>query len=323
MRNGVATVQRGAPPIAASVLLAGGLRPSPLVRASGRSALDLYLTPTKTALALWVDRLGGLAAAGGGRAPIRVLHDANNPAPTLAATGEIPGLSIEREPGQYRGPAGVLRDVCADYDPDLPVLVCDASRFLDGELDEMLQEHALRKADITVACDAESAPVGVYLVRCAALALAPRNGFMDLKEQLLDKALSAGKGIWVHRLGQRRSFPLRTRAQFLRAARAANGRSVDDAREIDVFSDAVARGGEPPWSVVASDAEVGANAVVVDSVVMPGAVIGAGSVVARCVVCPGSRIEPGASVVDAVITGAGVKSDEDAGFAPARTKDPR
>ncbi len=277
--------------IAAAILLAGALRPSPLASAVDRSVLNLYLCPSRTVLGRWLDAVAGLDL---GSVAVRVIHDDNLPAPTRAGLRPDDSVEIEKERGRFRGPAGVVRDVCETIGPDLSVLIADSARCFRGDLGGMAAEHARRGADITVACDEQGAPAGLYLVRRGVLDLVPRSGFMDLKEQLLDRAVKAGLGVWVHRLAPGASTPLRTRGQFIAAAEAAGA-------------------GEVPFAVICLEADVDPSAVIVDSVVMPGALVGAGAVVARSMVCPGARIEAGQEVVDAVVAAAGVRSGESSG----------
>lgn len=293
---------RGVPrprPIAAAVLLAGGLKPSPLASAARRSVLDLHLTAERTVLGMWLDRLAALGAGpDSAPPPARVIFDSHSPAPTGLGVGPYDNVRFQKEPHAFRGPAGAVKDVCADVESGDSVLVCDAGRYLDGSLVCMLADHDRRNADITIASDADESPSGLYLIRGSALALIPQKGFLDLKEQFLERALKAGLGVWVHRLGDRRSYTLRTRAQFLAAAHAA-------AR--------AGRAAEPrdPLRVIAPDADVEVGAHIVDSVVMPGARVEAGCVIARSLVCPGARVPRGMDVLDAVVSADGIRSDND------------
>ena len=70
--------------LAACLLLAGGLKPSPLVSQTGGSVLDLYLRPGCTVMGLWLDRFQELAAHIGQLPDIRVVHGAATPPPSDA-----------------------------------------------------------------------------------------------------------------------------------------------------------------------------------------------------------------------------------------------
>lgn len=299
------------PILRACVLLAGGIKPSPLVAQTGLSVLDLSPRLGATVLSLWLDRFEALATPET-RPEVRILHGSRTPAPDHAELRRRgSSYRIVAETDDYRGPAGAVRDACADLPSDTTVLIAEAARYVSGDLRPMLASHVQSGAAITVACNPDQSPAGVYLVLVEALSLVPPIGFMDLKEQWLGKAAQSGLNVRVHRLDGSYSYELRTRGDFLQAARAAggvtgptqhgsggvvqNGNSASLAHPVDV------------------GVTVGPGAVIVDSVVMPGARIGPDAVVARSLVCPGGRVAQGQTVVDAVVpspTMAGSKGRE-------------
>jgi glycosyltransferase involved in cell wall biosynthesis len=77
--------------LAAAILLAGGLRPSPLTAAAGCSVLDLWPTADQTLLEFWLDRIAELAGDLSRVVPVRVVHDANtsSPWPRAGAGGHV------------------------------------------------------------------------------------------------------------------------------------------------------------------------------------------------------------------------------------------
>jgi len=284
--------------LAACLLLAGGLKPSPLVAQTGESVLDLYLKPDATVLSLWLDRIEEIAS----HAPspvVHVAHGASTPAPNDApARRRGFRLRIEEDRQEFRGPAGAFKDACGDYPADSMVLVVEAARYVAGDLSPMLAEHVKNGADITVGCNPDNSPAGVFLIRCKTLELVPHIGFMDLKEQWLGKAVEAGLSVRIHRLGGFYSYELRTREDFLGAARAAWGLfNATPARPAGVHLN----GNSAAEKSLPETVEVGDDAVIVDSVIMPGARIGKNAVVARSIVCPAGVVSEGASVVDAVV----------------------
>lgn len=292
--------------IEAALLLAGGLHPPPMARASGRSLLDLYLTPTRSVLGLWMDHLAGV-----GSPPARVLFNGKGPEPRGAEESMGGDVRFEREAAEYRGPGGSVRDACAEYGSDETVLVADAGRYFGGDLGEIIERHGERQADITVVCGADESPAGLYLIRCGALESIPPTGFMDLKEQFLNRAVGEGASVWVHRLVEAGTHPLRTRRQFLHGAAVATSQPASvvtgDGR-VAVSRDAIA--GFQRLRVVSPEARLGPDVVLHDAIVMPGATIGRGALLARAVVCPGAVVEDDMEVVDAVVSAAGVISDE-------------
>lgn len=288
--------------VVACVLLTGGLRSSPLVTAARRSVLDLFLTPERTVLGVWLDHLKKLNH--GSAVPCRVVHGGDGPMPFGAAIEEGAAVTFEKERGQYRGPAGAVRDACGMYGDEDVVLVADGARWVSASLDGLVADHCSHGADVTVAANPDGSPTGAYLLSRRVIDLTPSKGFMDLKEQLLEKALQSGMKIRVHRLDGG-SKPVRTRKQFLGVCAEIVQR--EEKRPETGAGSARLEGAS--WR--AADGELGAGCVLVDSVVMAGAVVGEGAVVARTIVCPGARVQPGGRVVDAVVSAEGVRSGDE------------
>ncbi len=291
--------------VSVCVLLAGALKSSPLTSASGVSVLDLWLTRERTVLGLWIDALRET----GRNWEVRVAHNRQTPAP--AELGEHDGITVSEviDSGSYRGPAGVARDATQDIDADASVLVCESGRWLSCGLGALLDAHAASGATVTVGVNPDGAPAGLYLVRRQALGLAPAVGFMDMKEQWLDRVRGSGGSVFAVRFGGEGALPLRTRLDFVRAGQRAAGwveaAGFEGIRRIrSGRANAGAR-----FRVIGTGASVGPGAFVEDSIVMASATIGAGAVVARSVVCPGARVEAGAEVVDAIVGLRGVVRD--------------
>lgn len=285
--------------LTACLLLAGGLKPSPLVAQTGESVLDLHLRSNATVLSVWLDRFEQLGSPSPGPV-IHIAHGASTPAPNDAVARRRGfSLRIEEDRQEFRGPAGTVKDGCAGYPADSLVLVVEAARYVSGDLSPMFSEHIERNADITVGCNPDSSPAGVFLIRCKTLDLVPPIGFMDLKEQWLGKAVEAGLNVRVHRLRGFASYELRTREDFLAAARVAGGllnATFPASAGVYRNGSSANAGRSLPGGV-----EVGEGAVIVDSVIMPGARIGQDAVVARSIVCPAGVVAPGATIVDTVV----------------------
>lgn len=289
--------------VAACVLLAGGLRPSALVLATGRNVLDLFATESRSVLDIWLTRLSALGAF-----PVRVVYGGENPAPTTPPRENWPGLTFEPEPHGYRGPAGILRDLCADYPGESTVLVGEAARFVSCEIGELLREHRRRNADATLGMNADGSPAGVFAIRRSALDCVGRVGFMDLKEQWLNKVLSSGGSVYAHELRGAGALPLRSRTELLDAARVASGLSRPEhsfAPVSHVRGERSATGA----TIVCAGARVASSAILHDAVVMPGAEVGEDAVVVRSIVAPGVRVENGSELIDVVAGAQGARSD--------------
>ncbi len=295
------------PGLRAAVVLAGGLRPSPLVEAAGRSVLDLYLTQKSTVLDVLVRQLSSLPAWDDSPLSIRVAHNSRVPAPWPET--QAVNVRFEQDPQPYRGPAGLVADLCAGYAEHEHVLVVEAGRVLTCDIEAMWHDHLANGADVTVGCNEDQSPAGVYITRCGALRGISPIGFVDIKEQWLACAREQGLRVRVHEFSSPGSIPLRTRADFLVAARyldnqfgPGSGLSTDRLnRDAD---------GRSQLRVIGHGVAVGPNVRINNAVIMPGAVIGGGALIEQSVVCPGAVIEPKVRVVNAVVSTSGFHIDE-------------
>ncbi len=282
-----------------AIVLAGGLRPSRLIEQCGCATLDLDLCGGRRVLDLWTDLIAEVL---GKDAPILVVPSASCPVPDL--THSKARLVVET--GDYRGPAGVVRDAVSQIEGDGPVLVVEAARAVTGSLRGLLQTHHARKALATVGRNPDASPAGIYVLQREAIEMVPGRGFMDLKEQLLPKIREVGT-VEVVDLDAPGALPLRTRRQFLDAASwISRGIGAESATGIWWTPASGA------WSEIAENARVEPDAQIVDSVVMRGARIGAGALVARSIVCPGCVVAPQDRVVDGVVGQSGVSVDRPA-----------
>jgi mannose-1-phosphate guanylyltransferase len=232
---------------------------------------------------------------------VHIIYGLSTPVPSVRdGVAAHLRIKLEEDAQQFRGPAGAVRDACSSYPGDATVVVAEAARYVDADLTRMVAEHQAANADITVACNSDSTPAGIFVVRCSTLELVPKIGFTDLKEQWLNKAVEKGFNVRVHRLGEGHSYELRTRDGFLHAAAICGGLSVTGA-ELSSDSGFVPAEDETVAHSVASDVTIGVRAVVVDSVVMPGAVIGEDAIIARSILCPGAKVPAGGTVIESVV----------------------
>ena len=294
--------------LVACLLLAGGLRPSPITEAASRSVLDLWLTPMQSVLDCWVDRIEELERELASRIDIRAVHDAMN-APPWPDPRVGRRVTVEQDPKPFRGPAGLARDLCIRYAGEQHVILAEAGRYSAGSLGPLVEAHARAEADVTVASNPDGSPGGIYVLRSSSLEIVASAGFTDLKEQWLRRAVDAGLRIMVHHLPHPGAMPLRTLGQFLAAARAANGLSALPPSVESDATDMATGAANHVLRVVCGNAFIGPGARVVDSIVMPGAIIGADAVVVRSLVCPDSQIQAGTDIADAVVSAGAQLSD--------------
>lgn len=267
-----------------AVLLAGGLKPTPLAASVNCSILDLWLTPANTVLDLWTEKIRTL-----GDINVNVLWNAGTPRPSFEPDHRV---KLLEDAAQYRGPAGALRDACKSLTHTL--LACEAARYVDADLTTMARAHAASGAAVTVACNPDRSPAGIYLIERPALSLVPSLGFMDLKEQWLGNVVAAGQRVLVHELTGGKSHMLRTLDQFLAAARAANRQEAP----------ALARPSAarmPAGRVVSDLATVHETASLCGSIVMGQAVIERGAIIVRSLIGPGAHVPESAVIVDRVV----------------------
>ncbi len=269
-------------PPAMAVILGGGLKPSPLQELSSVSVLDLPMGHGSTVLAEllsliereWPDRPDPL--------PTRVIWGTPVPAPMSHAAS--PGLDVRlvQETKQWRGPAGVLKDVCEGLGDDGRILLIEGARWAGAGLGGLFAAMEQTNADAVIGCNADESPAGAYLLRRSALESVSDQGFVDLKEQLLPRLAASGRPVVVHHMPPPGILPVRTLADYLEAVRQS-------------------RTAGSGWALIDASAVVDTTALVYESVVMAGAMVGAGAVVARSIVLAGGVVGPGTEVVDTVV----------------------
>ncbi|MEL6796738.1 MAG: hypothetical protein AAFO89_07920 [Planctomycetota bacterium] len=294
------------PPIAGCVLLAGGLVPSPLVESARQPSLELSLTARQTVFDRWCDVL--FDAAVGDTDPLtrpglKVVHSGPPYRPKRDFSDPRFDVVTQEEPGSYRGPGGVLRDVTQGYNENDILLVAEAARYIAGGLTQFLADWARTKPDVLIARHPGGEPAGIMLVRHGSLELVPDEGFMDVKEQWLPKVVRAGLKVWTSETRDYCPYPLRTREQFLRASAIAAG-LPQTGQPDPVLGPPRVLGTGIDKSRVSETAQVAPGAVIADAIIMPGAVIGAGAIVVRSIVCPEATVGPNEEVVDRIVPAA-------------------
>jgi hypothetical protein len=294
--------------ISACVLLAGGLRLSPLAEAARCPTVELWLTSRQTVFGRWCDvlydALGVEDLDLGERPRIDVVHSGSGFEPAKDLTDSRFVVTTRAEPGSFRGPAGVLRDVTQDLSADAGVLVAESARYIGGSIGLILDEWDKLRSDVLIACHPDGTPTGIMVMRRGALELVPDTGFMDTKEQWLPRVIKAGLRVWTTETREFRPYPLRTREQFLSASCVAAGLPCPEMHEESVLGPPRLLKGGYDRSRVSDRASIGAGAVISDAVVMPGAVIGSEAVVVRSIICPGGVVPAGAEVVEQVVPSA-------------------
>lgn len=294
----------------AVILLAGSVRQGKLSSQVGRPVFELPLEAGQSILSSWRRETHVLGAAiSCPELPVRIMIDRTAAEPSAGShepgSGVAP-VDVERDPLDYRGTGGVLRDVADRFEDDELLLVANAAQVLMEPLSDLAFEMAATQADVTIVSHADGTPSGVLLVRCGALRELPDTGFVDMKEQALPM-IAAQHRIAVIDRRIPTALPILTLADYIQALRRYNQQRAGKAPVVGPYAEAC----ESAFSIVETDAEVHPSARLHDSVVLRGGRVDAEAVLAHSVVCPGGVLGRGHVAVDMLLTPAGATRQRD------------
>lgn len=279
------------------VLLAGSVRATDLTRGTGRSVLDLPVTPTRTLLGLWCEQAVEAAAwSGHGRLAVDVVLDPSTDAPRVPATDPRIHLHIRRDEASFRGTGGALRDIAWSMNGFGRLLVANAGQILTTGISAIAQRLASEPADVSIVAHEDGTPSGVMLVSTKTLESVKSVGFVDFKEQVLP-SLGEAFDIRAVKFEHATGRPVRTRESYIEAMRAHYG-AMGGSGPFDPFAERWA----PTFGVAERGADVDPSARLHDSVVIRGGRVGAGAVVVRSIVGPEGVVGRGEIVVDQVVS---------------------
>lgn len=282
--------------VRAVLLLAGRVGRNPLADGIARPVVDLPVDSRRTLLDVWSDQTAPLGAARPGRdVDVRLVVDRAAALPRVRS----PGVCVVRDPAEYRGTAGLVRDLTAGYADDDRVLVAPANQIPRETFAEMLKALARHDEAVCLVPHAGGDFAAAFLLRCARLRDVPEVGFVDLKEQAIPSSRGRAS-LRVVRRPAGATFPVRTLAQYVQALRAFHS---DGRGEPRPDADPFAETWRPAFSLVEPGASVAEGAVLHDAVVLAGAHVECGAVVAQSVVCPGAVVRRGSRVLASVVTG--------------------
>ncbi len=239
-------------------------------------------------------RLADAAAGSEGAAvmPVRILVDRAAHAPATPESAAGVEFTVERDPSEFRGTGGLLRDVTLGYDEEDFILVANGAQLLRTPLAEMARDLADGSAPVVLVSHEDGTPSGMILVRCGCLRELPSIGFVDMKEQGLG-IIARRHTVKVLRRGTPTSLPVRTFVNYLSALRQFHrglregGESVGD--------------WQSSFAIVEAGADVASDATVHESVVLSGGRVEKGAVVINSVVCPGAVVARGRTVTDELV----------------------
>lgn len=290
--------------LSAVILLGGAVRRPILSVKTSRSILDLPVSDDQNFLSYWQSQaLSLLEWLSGSRLPLRVLlaHDSIEPRQPMRLPS-IP-IHIERDPMEYRGIGGVLRDLAGDYQDDDYVLVLSASQLLLRSLPELVMMLANadqhEAPDVSLISHHDGTPNGMSLIRCGALKCVPEVGFVDFKEQALG-VIAQHHRVQVVHPALLSAIPMRTHMDYLSALRWRHHERTVSAvasQRLNPFEE----DWRPAFRIVENGADVASSAAVHDSVILRGAQVQRGATVVRSVLGPGAVVRAGVVCLEQLI----------------------
>jgi hypothetical protein len=280
----------------ALVLLGGSVRPSALSRALNRSMLDLPVDSEVSVLGRWIDEASSLATCLGREQLLtRVIIDKAAIAPKAVSS---PALSIERDPAEYRGTGGLLRDLASNYGPDDLLLVANGAQITLEPLAELAKVLLSGDEDVRLVVHEDGEPSGLMLVRCAVLAHLNPIGFVDFKEQFLPRLAGLGYRVGLVVRPEATGIPIRTLDGYIDALRRFHRKRKGLQAEHDAFAERW----ESTFSIVEGGAMVDPSATLQDVVVLKGASVQRRAAAVRSVLCDGAVLAADGTLVDEVLT---------------------
>ncbi len=282
----------------AMILLGGSVRQNGLPDAIGQSVLDLPIQQDLTVLGHWVNQAGEAAESLGlAELPVRLVIDQKAREPGLVSLGDRVALSVEHDPFDFRGTAGLLRDLTRDYDGQEWVIVATAGQLLLEPLVELVRELVATDGDVGVIAHADGSPTGLMLVRCDTLESIPDVGFVDMKEQALPN-IARTRPVRVIERETASALPLNNRAGYIRAVRLFHLYCAGQ----NVASDPLSEDWSSTFSLIEDSESVDDPAQVHDSVVLRGGRVASGAVLVRSIVGSDGVVEANQTAVDTIVT---------------------
>src|SRR5258706_670716 len=275
----------------AMVLLGGSVRPGLFGTAIGRLVFQLPLEANCTILDSWAKEARELASLAEQVVSVRVMIDKAAAQPLLIANGN--NVEIERDPFDFRGTGGVLRDLASQYSPDDFLLVANAAQILCEPLADLASNLAAMGGDVSIVSHVDGTHSGLMLVRCGALNSIPAEGFVDMKEQALPAIAKEHRVTVLHRRHPS-AVPVRTLGDYITALRQHHQLQAGKIASLHPFAETW----EPAFSIVEEGATVDPSAKVHDAVVLRGGRAEAGSVAGQSIVCPGGVLKRNQGQID-------------------------
>jgi hypothetical protein len=258
--------------------------------------LDLPVQVTTTVLGRWLEQSQALAERlGRATLPTRVIIDRSAIAPRAEAGAHV---SIERDPEEYRGTGGLLRDLASNYEPDDLLLVANAAQIMLEPLDDLACVLLAGDADVRLVAHEDGEPSGLMLVRCAVLKHLNPIGFVDFKEQFLPRLAGLGHRVGLVMRPSATGLSIRTLDGYIDALRRFHRKSKGLPEEHDAFAERW----ESTFSIIEDGARVDPSATLQDAVVLRGASVQRRAAAVGSVLCDGAVLGPDGTLVGEVLS---------------------
>ncbi len=281
----------------AVVILGGLVRQTELTTAVDRAIMDLPIDNNMTVLDLWHAHLETLATdIGLDHLPVRIMTNQGSEHPTVRDRYERLSVEVEEDVADYRGTAGVLRDVLGDYDGQDLVLVLNGAQLMREPLSAISRDLSAAQSDVALVGHEDGTPSGVMLLRCGTLDGISDIGYVDMKEQALPQIAQRHR---VSVVGRRATtgLPIRTLADYVRVLRIHHQSNSGLCPEDNMY----AENWQPTFGIIETGATVSEGARIHDSVVLEGARVDPGAVLVQSVVCAGGVVRRNAMVTDQLV----------------------
>lgn len=279
------------------IMLTGGMRPSPLRAGVGRPIVSLPLRQGLTLFGAWLHVLRSI----GQSVDLIVATNLDEDVPLLReqlkseAVGcpWIRSVRVARDPNEWRGSAGVLRDLAGETVGDGECVLMLEGGCLPPVSLEPIVASLEAGAIMAVGATDDLTPAGAIGCRVDVLSIVPDVGYCDLKEQVIPRLTRRGADVRAIRVSDE-LVRLRDLDSYLYAVTRIGSDSETDSSD-------------QPWRglgvcLVEDGATVDAGAILKQSVVLRGASIGAAAILNGCVAAAGASVGPGERVVDRIIT---------------------
>ena len=280
------------------VILAGEVRATRFTDSIGCHRIELPVSRHHTLMAEWAELFLQLAREQG-PVDVAVQLDLESPFPAgVESAGKQ--ICVRRDPSDYRGTAGLLRDLSSGADPEARWLVVTGAQLLAEPLNELLAEMFATGGDVTIYSHRDGTPGGLTLLRPKVLDQISDKGFVDFKEQALGQ-IARHHEVRVISRERATAWPIRTLGEYIHALRERTLQMTNPNLRTNPFAEQL----ESAFTIIDPSAEVDPSVKCHDSVVLADAKVEAGATLIRSVVGVGAKVAAGQRLVDRLVAAPG------------------